>query len=73
MRRKKNVQNNKYRCLECGEFLMEPKDRFYLTSYPIDDVFECPACHTKHFILADKVLCTEDEFDRRIYRNYIAV
>lgn len=73
MRRKKNVQSNKYRCLECGEFLMEPKDRFYLTSYPIQWVYECPRCKSIHFLLADEVLCTEKEFDRRICRNYVAV
>lgn len=73
MRQKKNVRNNMYRCLECGEVLREPANQLFLTSYPIRWVYECPKCKTIHFLLEDHVLCTSREFDRRIFRNYIAV
>ena len=61
-----------YGCLRCGAVLGPQKDMLYLTSYPVNEVYQCTVCGTVHYMLADNVLCTEQEFDRRIYRSYAA-
>lgn len=60
-----------YMCQKCEDgFLSTETTGTYLTSYPIWQVLECPKCGAVHFLLYDKVLCTEEEFDRRICHNY---
>lgn len=42
----------------------------WMTSFPIDEVWECPICNTRHFLLFDKTLCTESEYNARISKHY---
>ena len=58
-----------YKCQKCGSQLEHTK-KLIFTSYPIDWVLDCPKCGTEHFLLHDKVLCTEEEYDKRIYKYY---
>lgn len=57
-------------CTQCKSVYLKNPTSLYLTSYPIDYVMECPKCHTIHFMLWDKVLCTEQEYEERIRYNY---
>ena len=58
-----------YRCQKCGGRLEYTK-KLILTSYPIDWVLDCPRCGTEHLLLHDKVLCTEEEYEKRICKYY---
>ena len=60
---------DKYNCMKCGTILEHSKG-LWLTEYPIDWVFECPNCGTTHFLLADNVLCTEEDYESRVRMNY---
>ena len=58
-----------YKCMKCAARLASPPPESF-TSYPIEVVLECPKCKTKHFLLADKVLCTEEDYNSRIHQYY---
>ena len=59
-----------YYCKNCNCKLEYPKNRIYLTSYPIDFILECPNCKQEYYLLIDNVLCTEKEYKERIYKHY---
>lgn len=57
------------RCQQCGAILERSKTPT-MTSYPINDVYECPKCSAEHYMLADNVLCTEKAYRDRIRAFY---
>lgn len=57
------------RCQKCGAIL-QPTKKLILTSYPINLVYDCTKCGTEHYMLVDQVLCTEEDYRRRIREQY---
>lgn len=58
-----------YKCQKCGGQLEHTK-KLCLTSYPIDLVLDCTKCGMEYFLLYDKVLCTSEEYNKRIKKYY---
>lgn len=61
-------QMNVQRCLRCGSPMTPVRSPAF---HPIDRTYQCPSCGAVHYLLSDKVLCTREDYDRRICRSYM--
>lgn len=58
-----------YTCQKCGRTLYHTP-HLIMTSYPINWVLWCPNCDEDYYLLVDKVLCSAEEYDKRINQYY---
>ena len=63
------IERQEYICLVCADDFLEDGEPC-LTSFPIWDVRICPKCKTVHYVLWDKTLCTEKDYNETIYKQY---
>lgn len=65
----KNYGIKDYYCQICHNRLQHTS-KLILTSYPIDWVLECPNCNIDYYLLVDGILCTEKDYNNRVYQYY---
>ena len=56
-------------CSKCREDFLESRI-IGLTSYPISLLLQCPACETEFYYLWDGVVCTQDDYEKRVKEHY---
>ena len=60
----------RYTCIVCHKAeLGEPNEK-YLLAPEIHEALQCPKCGSVQFLLNDQILCTAEDYQKRIRKHY---